>query len=248
MFSRRRNLDRRKHYSREFFETLLARLAEAGFSEQTVVLPQNYSSVDPKRSEEPVGEFLSRERNFAAVILKATSPQHAEMLKVLFINSNAEAIFVDDTFPRAQSEPGGMYFESPDPGRAYAVFEYFFEYLNQPSVSRFVTSTLGGVLGLIWLLAEVSALIERKQGLLQVLGQLPAWSDVVGCIAAAWLVYRLSATPSGLWIKPKRELKVIYLINMALKGELRDNPVVQLVVTVLGGLIVAGIVYLLGHL
>jgi len=115
MFTRRKQLDRRRYYTREFLESLASKLTEAGFDRITTILPHNYPSVDPKNSEVPFTEFLERERNYAAVILKATSTSRNELMKILFINSNSRAVFADDTFPMAESEPSGLYFQSPDP-------------------------------------------------------------------------------------------------------------------------------------
>ena len=246
MFVRRRRLDRRRKYTREFLESFVGQLREAGFQKVSVILPHNYQSVDPKHSEEDFNAFLDRGRNFAAVILKAVDESRHETLKVLFVNSNKQATFVDDTFPIAESEPSGIYFESPDPGRAYAVFEYFFECLSQPTIAGFVANTLLGLVGGLYLVLELLALLSKGRGFLQLEALGNPWWDMASMLLAAYLVFRFSSTPTGLWVKPKRELKIIYLINMALKGELRDNPIVQLFVTVIGGLIVAGFAKLLG--
>jgi hypothetical protein len=246
MFVRRRRLDRRRKYTREFLESLVGQLREAGFDHVSVVLPHNYESVDPTHPEEDIDAFLERGRNFAAVILKAVNQPAKETLKLLFVNSNKRAVFADDTFPMAESEPSGLYFESPDPARAYAVFEYFFEYLSQPSIADFVAITFLGLASGLYLVLESIALLSRGRGVLQLEWSASMWWDAASILLAGYLVFRFSATPTGLWIKPSRELNVVYLVNMALKGELRDNPIVQLVVTIVGGLIVAGITRLLG--
>jgi hypothetical protein len=246
MFIRRRSLDRRTKYSRQFFESLVAQLREAGFDDISVILPHNYPSVDPRHPEESVDDFLGRDRNFAAVILKAHARAARETLKVLFINSNAKAIFVDDTFPMAESEPSGVYFESPDPARAYGVFQFFYEQLSRPPDSHLVSLTLLGLASMVYLSLEAVALLSKGRGILQLQLSAHPTADIFTMFLAAYLVFRLSAAPSGLWIKPKRELKLIYLLNMALKGQYRDNPLFNLSVTVVGGLIVAGLAKLFG--
>ena len=99
---------------------------------------QAYSSVDPRQSVVPFDDFLRHERNFAAVILRAESSQKNELLKLLFVNSTARAVFVDDTFPMAQSEQPALFFQSPDPGRVYAVFEFFHDLLSQQATAKHV--------------------------------------------------------------------------------------------------------------
>lgn len=246
MFSRRRSLDRRRQYSREFLESFVGDLREAGFDEVTVVLPHNYASVDPRNPEEDVDSFIARDRNFAAVILKAKNEALNETMKVLFINSNSRAIFADDTFPMAESEPSGLFFQSPDPARAYAVFQYFYEYLLQPAKSRFVALTFLGLVSVLVLLLELMSLVARGGGVIQIGRGTNFAFDAMLMGISAYVFFVFSSAPTGLWVKPKRELKIIYLVNMALKGELRDNPIVQLAMTVIGGLIVAFFAKLLG--
>jgi hypothetical protein len=246
MFTRRKQLDRRRHYSREFLVSLSSKLKEAGFDRISVILPHNYPSVDPKNPEVDLDNFLQRERNYAAVIFKAVSTEKQEMLKILFVNSNSKAVFADDTFPMAESEPSGLFFQSPDPGRAYSVFEYFYELLTTESLRSFIERGIASLVGTLVIAAEILPLLAGKVGFLSTkFGFHPA-IDVIISLVAIIVVFRFAALPTGLWIKPKRETKLIYLANMAIKGELKDNPLVQLIVTVAGGLIVAFLAKFLG--
>jgi hypothetical protein len=246
MFTRRRNLDRRRHYTREFLESFVGKLREAEFDRVTVILPHNYPSVDPKNSEISFEDFLKRERNFSAVILRAISSSHGEMMKVLFINSNGKAIFSDDTFPMAESESSGLFFQSPDPARAYALFQYFYELLTTQSLIGFFLLGIGSLLSILVILIEILSLVSGKIGFLFQRYSISVVFDIVLTLLSLWIVYRFSAFPTGLWIKPKRDTKLVYLANMAIRGELKDNPLVQLIITVIGGLIVAFLAKVLG--
>jgi hypothetical protein len=248
MFSRRRVLDRRRKYTCEFFESFIQRLSEAGFNDISIVLPHNYSSVDPTNSIISVPDFLSRERNYAAIIVKAKSTDKDELMKILLVNSTATAIFLDDTFPSAVSEPPTLYFQSPDPARAYALFEYFYELLSEASLAGFVFLSIAGLISIVTLLTEVLVFTSKKSGLLSYFF---SWSNIWDYMLMAlsvWLAYSFYKQPTGLWIKPHREFRILYLLKMAIRGEYRDNPIVQLIVTILGGLIVAVLVKLLGIL
>jgi len=248
MFSRRRTLDRRRKYSREFFETLISRLSNAGFDSIRVVLPHNYESVDPRNSIVPVPAFLERERNYAAIIVLAEATPRHETLKVLLVNSQATAVFVDDTFPSAASEPPALFFQSPDPARAYALFEYFHEYLSEPSVARFVAQSVVGLLSVLLIGIELLAFFGKHRGILSLnLGIHPAWDVAVAAVAMV-STFRFYAQPTGLWIKPRRELRLLYFVKMAVRGELRDNPIVQLAVSIVGGMIVALLARMFGLL
>jgi hypothetical protein len=239
MFTRRRYLDRRHHYSREFLESLVSKLNAASFEKITVILPHNYPSVDPKNPEVEISDFFQRERNYAAVIFKAVSTEKKEMLKILFVNSNTRAVFADDTFPMAESEPSGVFFQSPDPARAYAFFEYFYEILSSRPFTKFILLCVASAVSFFLIVFESLSVAGHKQGIFAVRFGVTSLIDVIAVGIAIVVIFKFTAAPTGLWIKPKRELKLLYLANMALKGELRDNPIVQTIITIGGGLIVA---------
>ena len=248
MFSRRRYLNRRNKYSREIFLGLLPKLSEAGFEDISVVLPHNYETVDPRNSVIQVQEFIDRERNYAAVIIIAKSKERNETLKILFVNSSAKALFIDDTFPSAASEPPALYFQSPDPARTYALFEYFYEILNQGSKIEFVIFSLVQLVASIILLLETFSVLGKKGFLISRQFHLPIYLDLFAILLSILVIYRFFSEPSGLWIKPRRETRLISFFKMAIRGELRDNPVVQLLITILGGIIVALLAKLFGIL
>jgi len=246
MFSRRRYLDRRRKYSKDFFLSLLQRLSEAGFEDISVVLPHNYETVDPRNSEVSVQDFLDRERNYAATILIAKSKERNELMKILFVNSSAKALFIDDTFPSAASEPPALYFQSPDPARTYALFEYFFDLLNQGSIRQFVLFSIVQLIASVFIFMEAFSLLGKKGFFISKRFHLPIYIDLIAAILSISVVYRFFSQPSGLWIKPKRETQVFSFLKMAIRGEVRDNPLIQLLITVIGGLIVAVLAKLFG--
>ncbi len=238
MFSRRRSLDRRRKYSKEFFLSLLQHLSEAEFSEISIVLPHNYETVDPKKSVVSVEDFIKRERNYAAIIVVARAKEKNEILKVLFVNSSAKALFVDDTFPSAASEPPALYFQSPDPARAYALFEYFFDFLNQGSLQNFILYSIIQLMAIIFFLSELLYFGGKKEFLISGKFHLSSYVDLIALAFCIVLMYKFFFVPSGLWIKQKRETKLLSMLKMAIRGEYRDNPIVQLAIVIIGGLIV----------
>ena len=245
MFSRRRNLDRRRKYSKDFLLSLVQQLTEAGFCEISIVLPHNYETVDPKNSVVSVEDFIKRERNYAAIIVVARAKEKEEVLKVLFVNSSAKALFADDTFPSAASEPPALYFQSPDPARAYALFEYFFEYLSQGSLGKFILFSVIQLLAMVFLITEFFHFTGKKDFLISAQFKLPSYFDFAAMVLSAVFLFRFFSQPSGLWIKPKRETKLLSMIKMAIRGELRDNPFVQLIITIIAGIIVVALSKLL---
>jgi hypothetical protein len=137
----RKNLSGARKYSREFFESLTADLHKANLKTIEILLPVNQVGEDEyKISPE---ELLNRERNYPSLVLRAVNKRTNETLKILFINRNSKAAFMDDTFPSGESQPPGLYFQSPDPARAYAVFQFFYEYLSRPDTGGRCTPFLG---------------------------------------------------------------------------------------------------------
>jgi hypothetical protein len=221
-------------------------LEEAGMEDISVVLPHNYETVDPRNSVVSIKEYLNRERNYAAIILIARSKERNEVLKVLFVNSSAKSLFVDDTFPSAASEPPALYFQSPDPARAYALFEYFFDFLNKDSIKNVILSSIVQIIASLFIFLEALSLLGKKGFLISKQFRLPIYFDLIALLFSIIFAYHFFSQSSGLWIKPKRETKLFSFLKMAIRGEFRDNPAVQLIITILGGIIVAILAKLFG--
>ncbi len=246
MFSRRRSLSGARKYTREFFEKLLADLKDGGFPNLVIKLPHNLVGMD--NSTVSPDDLLRRERNYASLILVAQSPETDETLKILFVNRNAKTFFVDDTFPSGESQPPALYFQSRDPGRAHAVFAFFYDYLTAPRLTTHWVFAFLSFAALLLVAAEALALIGLRGGLLYRRWLLhPVW-DVLAIALALLVVFRFFAEPKGLWIKPERELYPIQLLRMTLRGDFRDNPLVTLIVTVVGTVIAGFIIKWLGIL
>ena len=244
MFNRRGRLHGGLKYSRDFFERFVGDLQRAEFKQITILLP--HSHVPLEEAEISVEELLQRERNYPALILVAKAPDRRETLKVLFVNRNSKAVFKDDTFPNAESEPPQLFVQSPDPARSYSLFEFFREYLHSPSMGGFIGVTLAGVLSFLYLIVVAVLLVDRGWTVVASLPPLWRAGHGLALVTALTVLFRFFSLPRGLWIKPRRELRLLYLANMALRGELKDNPLVSLVVTVLGTVIAVLVLRLLG--
>jgi len=244
MFSRRKQLSSSRKYTREFFQTLLTDLRSAGFTQSEVKLPFNQTGVE--ESTISPEEFLKRERNYPALILVAREPKREETLKILFVNRSAKVTFIDDTFPSAESGPPALYFQSPDPGRTHSVFEFFNDYLNRPSLGRRRLLWFADFAAIIVLIGEALTFVNSKQGLFMTRWDQPAYLDIIVTVLAIILIYRFFAEPKGLWIKPRRDTRLIQFANMAIRGELSDNPLVSLIITILGTVLASLILKLVG--
>ena len=244
MFSMRNSIAGSRRYSREFFESLVADLRKARLDKIDVLLPANLVGAEAHLISPE--ELLNRERNYPSLILRASNPRKKETLKMLFINRNSRAVFLDDTFPSGESNPPAIYFQSPDPGRTYSVFHFFLDYFRRPETGG--TVWLAALFAGAVLFTEVIAILSLRNGVISAQWhQSPAWDILLSAISLV-ILFRFFASPRGLWVKPRRELRLAQLLNMALRGELRDNPLVSLIVSVLGTVVAAFILKWLGLL
>jgi hypothetical protein len=245
-FSRTRSLNPSRRYDQALFTDLVRQLREAGFTIVSVVLPHNLSGRGIGGSEISPEEFIQDGRNYPAIILRAQAPASNETIKVFFINTNSNAYFTDPTYPAATYGLPSLHVESPDPARAYALSQYFHERLSGGTHSWFLLLAVLSVIGMLLLFVEIAAAIGRGTGLLLHLFGWPGWTDILFSIATAgWLLY-FFALPKGLLIAPAHADRLLASMGRIAKGDVKDNPLIQLAVTILGGVIVALILKWLG--
>jgi hypothetical protein len=246
MFSKRKALSGRHWWDRAFIVKLGSDLSSAGFSNVVVKLPHNL--VGMENSKIPIQEFLDRDRNYPSVIFVAKNGSTNETIKILFVNISRKAFFLDDTFPSGHSEPPQLFVQSPDPARAYSLFNFFYEYLRQDTSSSWFFLWLLGVLSLLFIAAEFLSFIATRRTLFQSSVQFGLLIDVISIIIALILQYRYFTAPKGLFVKEQKTAAIGNYVNMAIKGELRDNPVVNIVISVVTAIVTAAILKWLGLL
>jgi hypothetical protein len=237
MFSKRKALSTIHLWNKAFLVKLASDLSSCGFTNIIVKLPHNL--VGREKSEIALQELLDRERNYPSAILVATNEQTQEIIKILFVNISRKAFFLDDTFPSGHSEPPELFVQSPDPARAYSLFNFFYEYLQREKSSYTYWNLLLGLFSILFICAEFLSLIAGRRSMFQFIGKYGPLIDIVGSLIALALLYRYFTAPRGLFVKERKDVKVISYINMALKGELRDNPVVNILVSVITAIITA---------
>lgn len=258
MFSIRKNIGTGLHWSRPFLSQLGADLTEAGFDELKVKLPVNLAVIvkdsipvqeridaELRDREITFQEFLDRERNYPAIIMVAINSERRETLKILFVNTSKKTAFMDDTFPSGHSVPSQLYVQSPDPARVYSLFHFFYEFLRKHSES----TTFEAVLGLIAMLitgAEIVFLLGSGRGLLQSTWGWHFGFDIAAFILLIIIQYNAFRTPTGLSVNERETQTAGSLFIRAIRGELRDNPIVNIVVGLIASLLSAIILRLIG--
>lgn len=244
IYTRRRALDSRTKYTKEFLDSLVSSLQGCGFTIFNIKLPHNI--VGTANCEISYKELITRERNYPSLIFVAKNEEKNEVVKILFVNKSMQASFFDDTFPSGDSEPPELYISTQDPARTYALFEYYYEYLKKPSITNFIflgaISLFCGIL--IWF--EVIALMSSGLTAFHARWKIPWGWDVLIVFVSMVFIFKFYAYPKGLWIKPKRKIHLLRLFNMALRGNVRDNPLAQLIITILGTILTTFIMKILG--
>lgn len=237
MYTRRRALKGNRKYTKEFLESLVSSLQGCGFSRFYVKLPHNIVGTD--NCQVDYGELIERERNYPSLIFIAENKQPDEVMKVLFINKSTKASFFDDTFPSGESEPPELYVSTQDPARTYGLFEYYYELLEKPGMSGFLLLWAISFLSFVVLMFEVLTVLSSRSTLFHKVWGVSPWWDGLASTVAVVLMFRYFAHPKGLWIKPRRDIRLLRLLAMAVRGDFRDNPLVALIVTIFGGVIAA---------
>lgn len=244
MFSKRKGFSRHYKFDRSFLEKLILDLKSANFDQITVKLPHNL--VQKGKDEIQIEEFLERERNYSSIILIAKNENTREVIKILFINISTKAFFKDDTFPSGHSEPPELYVQSPDPVRTYALSEFFYDYLKSNSAAKGGFLWFLFIISFIFFISEILYLPNKSGLLAQNLNISPVFDILVVFISFLFLCY-FNFQNGGLYVKEK-ENKYLSSIRRVIKGEFRDNPIINLLATIIGGLIVLIIAKLLGLL
>jgi len=257
MFSKRKALPASLRWNKAFLASFVADLARGGFTDIKVKLPIDLKSIlNDNLTEEQVisglksrtitiEEFLNRERNYKAVILVCRNPTTNETIKVLFGNMSETTTFGDSTFPSGHSASSTLYVQSPDPARVYPLFDFVYHYLSKQGSSVLGVAILGFFF-LLLLAAEALSLLTYGKGFLQVVWKAHPAIDLIAGLVGVVVVYYYFKAPIGLSVNERETVDLPHLIRRAIRGEFRDNPVVNLVLSIVATLVTALILHFLG--
>lgn len=229
MFSLRKSFSGINHWNREFVEKFLEDLTIAGFDNINIKLPHNLVKIG--KSEISKQDFLERERNYPSLIIFAVNTNNKETLKLLVVNISKQTFFLDDTFPSGLSEPTELYVQSPDPARTYSLLNFFYDYLNTKGSKEIRTR---GTLGLLIIGFQVIFYLSNGKGIINNLSNYESaiYLDPIMFYFGILWYYQLLATPSGLYIK-SRENSLLKFSRKVMTGELKDNPLVNILIAII---------------
>lgn len=242
LYSKRKAFTKWRKFDKAFLESFNNALYSGGFSEVSFKLPHNLLN-ENQPDEISYEDFLKRERNYPSIILIAKNPTTDELVKVLFVNISTKTFFKDNTFPSGHSEPSELYvLSSPEKLLSLFGFYYSFFKLNNPA-KPLVESLLGlGSMGLLF--TYLLTYLSHKEAYFTSTLHAPLLDYISVGLAIAYLFVFFNKQ-SGLYVKEK-EFRPAVWIKMAIKGEFRDNPVINLLVTLLGGVLAGLLLHLLG--
>ena len=257
MFSRRKTLPSGHRWNRTFLTSFASDLSKGGLSQITVKLPIDLETIlkddlpqeqvvaNLQAREIPIDKFLDRERNYRAVIMVATNATTNETVKVLFGNMSEKTTFADSTFPSGHSAQSTLYVQSPDPARVYPLFDFFYDYLTKQGHST-VWRSIFGFLSTILFAAELITFLGNGKAFFQTMWGTTPVIDIAIMILTTYLMYNFFRTPIGLSVNDRQTARLPSFLQRAIRGEMRDNPLVNIIVTVIGTVIAALILYALG--
>lgn len=243
MFSLRKNLGSNRHWDIEFISKFINDLLEGGFNQITFKKPidKNFNAQDfgsetelsenLRKLEVTHDEFLKQERNYSAVIMVAKNTKNSDVIKVLFVNTSRATTFFDDTFPSGNSVPSQIYIQSKDPSRVYGLAEFFHNILTQKDSSN-LNITIFGLIGIfIFGLELVNLLTNNKAFFQQSLKITPLVDIFLIFLSILWLS-RFFNAPRGLSVNRRETATWQSYVNRTLKGDFRDNPLINLILTI----------------
>lgn len=242
MFSKRKSFLQGYKFNKEFLEKLVNDFITSGFKQITVKLPHNL--IKDGKDEIEIQDFVNRERNYPSVILVAKNQQNNEIIKILFINISTKAFFKDDTFPSGHSESPEIYIQGPDPARVYSLFGFFYDYITKRSKNSFISSLLG-LLCIFFISAEALTFVAKKFLIASHSFNLSVWIDYLLIFISVVVAFMFYSNDSGLYIKEK-DHKYLDAIKRALKGDYRDNPIINIIVTVIATITATVILKIIG--
>lgn len=235
MFSKRKEFSQHYKFDSKFINKFTSDLVESGFNSVSIKLPHNL--IDDGKDEIKIEEFINRERNYPSVILVAKNESKNEIIKVLFVNISSKAFFKDNTFPSGHSEPPELYVQSPDPARTYALFGFFYDYIRSSSIFNAYLIYFLYTISYLVLITEYYLIFSNKKGLLAQSMNVNSSFDILLVIIVFIVIFKFFSYDGGLFVKDKQN-RYANLLRRITKGEFKDNPIVNLLITIVGGLLV----------
>lgn len=257
MFSKKRQLHSSKKWDREFLLSFISDLRKGGFDDIYVKLPINFETlINDQFTEEQIvnniksrriniDDFLNEERNYKAIIFVSKNPTTGETIKVLFGNVSEKTNFGDSTFPSGHSASSTLYVQSPDMARVIPLFDFVYDYLSKKGDSYLLVSVIG-FFSIILLSIEVLTLLDRGKLFLTGIFNINPVPDVIVIIISLFLIYNYFKAPMGISVNDRSSANLVNFLRRAIRGEMRDNPIINLLVTVIGTIVAGIILFLLG--
>ena len=163
----------------------------------------------------------------------------------MFVNLSRKTAFMDNTFPSGHSIPSQLYVQSSDAARIYSLFHFFYDYLNREGKST-TNIALLGILAVFLTAAQIISFISVGKGLLQSFWGITPLFDLGATLLFLFIQYRFFRSPTGLSVNDRRTATTASFIQRAIRGEFKDNPVVNIVVGVIASILSAIVLRLIG--
>lgn len=149
-FTKRDSYTSAAYLDRETFKYFISRLEQIGFNQVTITIPTAVISGEKlvqetnKEKSYPLEAFLSLDRDFEGIILRALNSENNEEIRVLFRNNGQKKInFNDDIFSYVDKNIRSNYYISTfDPVRTYGlsifIKDFFKNQVRKPGLRKFL--------------------------------------------------------------------------------------------------------------
>jgi hypothetical protein len=123
--------------------------------------------------------------------------------------------------------------------RVYSLFEFVYDYLSTKGVSSLFVSILG-FFSILFLAVEVITFLGQGKVFFQIMWNVNPAYDVIASFLSILSLYNYFKKPIGLNVNERESANLPNFIRRAIRGEMRDNPLVNIIITVVAT-IIAGI-------
>ncbi len=157
-FVKRDLYDTYAYIGRETFVSLMQKLEQIGFTQQTIVLPADSGSNLKKDTTAPatskilsVSQFLDLDQDFAGIVVRAENDSSREEVVILFRNNSEKVLgFTDNIFPHVQGElSSNFYVSTQDPVRTYGLVVYLKDFFKNEIQNQGLRQLLIAIISIV---------------------------------------------------------------------------------------------------
>jgi len=252
-FTHTTRISSNNHYDEVFIQSLNDDLESLGFKTH-IVLPEaklknksnkssEYEKLDYPKKKLTIKEYLNARRDYASLLFVATKLSTSETVRILFNNIGQTYIYKEDDLPSKldsnQSASAHLIsVTSRDPIKSFTSVAYYMARFKTPTPAKTRITLVLALIGTIWLFIEVIYITKFGQVFLlrQHLQPNISLDFVLMLLSFVSILPVFKLEKPGLRIEPKQQ-RIKPFLGGLLKGHFTNNPVLVLILAILGAFI-----------